>query len=100
MNIFNPTQAKNLMPEIINEIDKGTINKDKINKFFIEFIELLVSEKFSIFNVELFSSLVQAYFHATQTSPAQIKKILHVARIYIDVINNPSVYESRGAILI
>ena len=99
MNIINIEQAEKLSAEIKQDIEKGTINFNKIEKFLIEFIELMNMEKFSQANMNLFSSLVGWYIQS-KPNPKNLNIVLRYVNIYINIINNPSIYESRGIITI
>lgn len=99
MTTMNIDQANKTFNELTQNLKRGKIEKDKMDKFLIEFIELLNTENFSQANTDLFSSFVGLYLKSNKT-PTLFKDILHLVNIYIDIMKNPSVYENRGAIII
>ena len=85
-------QAQKLLAEIEQEEKNGKMTFDKIDKFLIELIELLNSQKFSQANINLFSNLVTWYFRAKNVD--SLSSTLHYAKIYISIMNEPSKYEN------
>ncbi|MCL5073847.1 MAG: hypothetical protein M1308_23585 [Actinobacteria bacterium] len=86
-------QAQKLLAEIEQEEKNGKMTFDKIDKFLIELIELLNFQKFSQANINLFSNQVNCYFRAKNVD--SLSSTLHYAKIYISIMNEPSMYENN-----
>jgi hypothetical protein len=83
-----------------NEINEGfekngSIEFDRVDKFLIEFTELL-DKNFSQANTSLFSNLIILYI---QTEPKQkcFKDLLHWIKIYIEIMEETpeSIYDTE-----
>jgi len=100
MSTMNIDQAKKKIKVIKQEQENSKTNPGKINKFLLEFIEL-VNDEFSQANSNLFAVRVNGSLQfGHPTPPEAYKDILDLVDIYIEIMENPSIYEEKGAELI
>jgi len=92
-------QAKKMFEEINQDFEKGTINFDKIDKFLFKFIELM-NDEFSQTNTNLFAGFVSQYIQTNHKLPKSLKDLLRLAKIYIDIMETPSKYETEPVTII
>lgn len=100
MTTITIEQAKKIFEEINKNFKNGKFEPAKIDKFLIEFTELLNDEKFSQANTNLFSSLVGLHMQSDSKTPKLYITIFHWIEIYIDIMENPTKIDSEGAKLI
>ena len=100
MTTMNIDQAKKVLKEIEQEQENGKTSHTKIEKFLFEFIEL-VNDEFSQANTNLFTGLVTQHLQIGHPkAPEPYKDIMYWVKIYISIMENPSIYENKGATII
>lgn len=99
MTTMNIDQANKVYKSINQNVEQGKYDFNEIDKFMFEFIELM-NDEFSQTNTNLFASLVNIFIQNDHNPPTEAKKLLRLIGIYLNIIENPSVYKSKGATLI